>query len=75
MASHLGRWLAVWLAFPGVTSLLLFVLTLAGVILFPLIVFHVVIATGGLHLALAIRLWRPSPARLSVAAAGPATAN
>jgi hypothetical protein len=62
------RWLAVGLAFPGLTSLTMFVLGIAGSFFFPLLLVHIVVGIIALHFAMAAGLWRWSPAASSLAA-------
>ena len=63
------RWLAVWLALPGLLPLVQFVLVAAGApFSLPLIIFHVMVGVVALNVALAVALWRPSPALVSTVA-------
>ena len=63
------RWLAVWLALPGLLPVVQFVLVAAGApFSLPLIIFHVLVGVVALNFALAVALWRPSPALVSTVA-------
>lgn len=63
------RWLAVWLALPGLLPLVQFVLVAAGApFSLPLIIFHVMVGVVALNFALAVALWRPSLKSVSAVA-------
>jgi len=63
------RWLAVWLALPGLLPLVQFVQVAAGApFSLPLIIFHVMVGVVALNFALAVALWRPAPALVSTVA-------
>ena len=63
------RLLAVWLALPGVLPLVQFIRVAAGAAFsLPLIIFHVMVGVVALNFALAVALWRPSPALVSTIA-------
>jgi hypothetical protein len=60
------RWLAIWLALPGLLPLVQFVLVAAGApFSLPLVIFHVMVGVVALNFALAVALWRPAPALVS----------
>ena len=52
------RWLAWWLALPGATSLLLFVLDVFEAFWFPVLLFHVIVGLIALAFTLAWTFWR-----------------
>jgi hypothetical protein len=63
------RWLALWLAIAGLFGLALFMLRAAGSpgsLLLPVILLDVIVLFG-LHVALAVTFWRPSPRLLAQA--------
>ena len=63
------RWLAIWLALPGLLPLVQFILVAVGTpFSLPLIIFHVIIGTVALNFAMAVALWRPSPKLVSAVA-------
>jgi hypothetical protein len=67
--SGFPRWLAIWLALPGLLPLVQFILVAAGTpFSLPLIIFHVIVGTVALNFAMAIALWRPSPKLVSAVA-------
>lgn len=67
--SSFPRWLAIWLALPGLLPIAQFILVAAGApFSLPLIIFHVVIGTVALNFAMAVALWRPSSKLVSAVA-------
>jgi len=55
------RWLAIWLALPGLLAVLqFFIVTAGGPFSRPLNFIAVIVGTFGLNLAMAASLWRPS---------------
>jgi len=67
--SGFPRWLAIWLALPGLLPLVQFILVAAGTpFSLPLIIFHVIVGTVAMNFAIAIALWRPSPTLVSAVA-------
>jgi len=67
------RWLAIWLALPGLLAVLQFIIVTAGAPFSrPLNFIAVVVGTFGLNLAIAVGLWRPSSTLASAVADEPA---
>lgn len=67
------RWLAIWLALPGLLAVLQFIIVTAGAPFSrPLNFIAVIVGTFGLNLAIAVTLWRPSSALASAVADEPA---
>lgn len=63
------RWLAFWLALPGLLPLVQFGLVAAGApFSLPLIIFHVMVGVVALNFAMAVALWHPSSKLVSAVA-------
>lgn len=66
--SMVPRWLASWFVLAGLLSLLQGATSALGAFSFPVLLATVVLGILGLHAAIAVALWRPSPALVSAAA-------
>jgi hypothetical protein len=62
------RWLTGWFVVAGILSLLQGVTSAVGAFSFPILLLTIVFGIIGLHAAIAVALWRPSPALVSATA-------
>jgi hypothetical protein len=62
------RWVAGWFALAGVLSILQGVTSALGAFSFPILLLTIVVGVLGLHAAIAVAFWRPSPALVSAIA-------
>jgi len=68
------RWLAIWLALPGLLAVLQFIIVTTGAPFSrPLNFIAVIVGTFGLNLAIAVSLWHPSTTLASAVAGEPAS--
>ncbi|MBX7237108.1 MAG: hypothetical protein K1X65_22180 [Caldilineales bacterium] len=65
------RWLAAWFAIAGLLSLLQGATSAVGAFSFPILLFTIVVGVLGLHAAIAVAFWQPSPSLVSAIADAP----